>query len=59
MIGTQGPVLYQLRVQLHRSDATTQEALLDLASQAEVLARQTATGWEGWLAAQPGAPASA
>jgi hypothetical protein len=58
VIGTRGPVLYQLRVQLHRSDATSQEALLDLASQAEVLARQTAAGWEGWLAAPPGALAS-
>jgi hypothetical protein len=59
VIGTRGPVQYQLRVQLHRSDATTQEALLDLASQAELLARQTSIDWEGWLARQPGAPVSA
>ncbi|MBV9131575.1 MAG: hypothetical protein JO318_02695 [Chloroflexi bacterium] len=58
VIGTRGPVMYQLQASLHRGDAGSQEQRLDLADQAEVLARQTSADWVAWLAAQPGAPAA-
>jgi hypothetical protein len=50
VIGTRGPVMFQLQARLRRSDATGQEQLLELAARAEVLARQTAEAYADWLA---------
>jgi hypothetical protein len=49
VIGTRGPVLFQLQARLRRPNATSQEARLALGARAEVLARQAAAEWSAAL----------
>jgi hypothetical protein len=49
VIGTRGPVLFQLQARLRRPGAATQAAQLALGARAELLARQAAADWSATL----------
>jgi hypothetical protein len=51
VMGHRGPVWFQLRVLGEVADTTRPEALLDLSARAELIAREAAADWAGWLEA--------
>jgi hypothetical protein len=52
VVGHRGPVAFELQVAVHRDQNPDAAELVDLNARAEVLARQAATDWTGWLTQQ-------
>jgi hypothetical protein len=55
VVGHRGPVAFELQVSVHRGPSPDAALLVDLNARAEVLAREAATAWTGWLAQQTAA----
>jgi hypothetical protein len=52
VVGHRGAVAFELQVSFHPAEAIDPAQLVDLNARAEVLARQAASGWSGWLTSQ-------
>jgi hypothetical protein len=52
VVGHRGAVAFELQVSFRPSGAIDASQLVDLNARAEVLARQAASGWSGWLSSQ-------
>jgi hypothetical protein len=52
VIGHRGPVAFELQVSVHQGPSPDAAKLVDLNARAEVLAREAASAWTGWLAQQ-------
>ncbi|HEY1296542.1 MAG TPA: hypothetical protein VGJ60_25985 [Chloroflexota bacterium] len=52
VVGHRGPVAFELQVSFHPTGPIDPTKLVDLNARAEVLARQAARGWSGWVTGQ-------
>jgi hypothetical protein len=52
VVGHRGAVAFELQVTFREGGKLQAAQLVDLTARAEVLARETATGWSGWLSQQ-------
>jgi hypothetical protein len=49
VVGHRGPVAFELQLSVHRGPSPDAAQLVDLNARAEVLAREAASAWTGWL----------